>query len=381
MIPLCVPELQGREWDYVKECLDTNFVSSVGAFVGRFEAEFAEFTGVAHGVACSTGTAAIHLALRVAGVERDDEVLVSGFTFIASINPILYQGAIPVLVDAESRSWNIDPDLVVAELDRRARAGVRQVKAVVVAHLLGAPADLAPIVSACRRHGVVLIEDAAESLGATYTEGPFAGRQVGSIGDLGCFSFNGNKIITTGGGGMVVTADAERARRARHLSTQAKIAGTEYVHDEVGYNYRLTNVAAAMGVAQLERLPDYLLRKAAIARRYSEELDGISGVTVAPSVPWGRSTFWMYSILIDPDRTGLDRRIVLDRLEGEGIQTRPVWAPAHLMAPYSSLPRLGGAVGERLFAQGLSLPCSVGLTADDQARVIVNLTRLLRQRE
>ena len=371
MIPLSIPNLDGgNERQYLDECLTSGFVSSVGPFVGRFEEEFARFTGAPYGVACASGTAAIHVALRVAGVESGDEVFVSDFTFVATVNPVAYLGARPVLVDADDATWNMDPQLVVEELDRRAARGIRQPKAVLVAHILGLPADIAPIAAACERHGVVLVEDAAEALGAGYRSGPYAGRQTGTIGALGCFSFNGNKIITSGGGGMITTADAGMAKRAKHLTTQAKLPGTEYLHDEIGYNYRLTNLAAAFAVAQLERLNTFLARKREIAERYDRAFSDLSGVTLPPRPEWSEPSMWLYSVLIDPAVAGLDRRAMLEQLETDGIQSRPVWAPAHVMPFYADAPRLGGAVGDRLFAQGLSLPCSTNLTDTDQDRVI-----------
>jgi len=376
-IPLSIPNLAGNERTYVEECLATNFVSSVGPFVTRFELEFARRIGSAHAVACASGTAALHVALQVAGVRRGDEVLVSDFTFVATVNPIAYLGGRPVLVDADEETWNIDPDLVEDELDRRSRSGSLP-KAVLAAHVLGLPANLAPIKQACDRHGVTLIEDAAEALGAGYAHGPLAHREVGTIGTAGCFSFNGNKIMTTGGGGMIATGDADLARHARHLTTQAKLPGAEYLHDEIGYNYRLTNVAAALGVAQLEQLTAFVSRKQAIAARYDAALGELPGITIPPRPAWAVPTLWLYSILIDPSLAGIDRTGVMTRLGGAGIETRPVWAPAHTMAFYQDAPRLGGTVGERLFAQGLSLPCSTSLTDADQDRVIDAVVSTLR---
>ncbi len=369
-IPLSVPEIHGNEWRYVKECLDTNYVSSVGPFVPRFEHEFARFIGVLHAVACASGTAAIHVALQMAGIDAGDDVLVSDFTFVATANPVTYRGARPVFVDADTATWNMDPALVEEELTRRAARGLRQPKAVLVAHVLGLPADLSPIKETCERHGVLLLEDAAEALGAGYASGPLKGRQVGTIGLMGCFSFNGNKIITTGGGGMIATADEALARRAKHMTTQARLPGPEYFHDEIGYNYRLTNLAAAVGLAQLERLSEFVARKRSIADRYDKELGALPGITIPPRPEWAAPTLWLYSVLIDPVSAGVDRKEVFEQLAAAGIQTRPVWAPSHLMPFYKDAPRLGGAVGERLFAQGLSLPCSVGLTDADQDRVI-----------
>lgn len=373
MIPLAEPNLSGREAEYLQECITTNFVSSVGAFVDRFEHEFAAFVGSPHAVAAANGTSALHIALVLADVGHGDEVWVSDFTFAASANPIKYQHAIPVLVDSERRTWNMDPALVVEELDRRARLGLKQPKAIMVVHILGCPAEIAPIAAACEKHGVCLIEDAAEALGATYTSGPFAGRQVGTIGHIGCYSFNGNKIMTTGGGGMLVTADADVARHAKHLTTQAKRPGYAYFHDEVGYNYRLTNLAAAMGVAQLERLPGFLERKRAIAARYTEALKALPGITLPPAPEGMAPSSWLYSVLLP---TGWEP--VLKALEAAGIQTRPLWTALHLMPPYAGCARIGsGEVAADLCARGLSLPCSTSLTPVQQDAVIQHLTGLL----
>jgi dTDP-4-amino-4,6-dideoxygalactose transaminase len=375
-IPLSVPHLGGNESRYLEECVRTNYVSSVGPFVDRFEREFAAFVRAPHAVACVNGTAALHLAMRLLGAGPGDEVFVSTLTFAASVNAILYERATPVLVDSEPGTWNMDPHLAIEEMEARARSGRRQPKAVQVVHVLGQPADIDLLATACARYGVALVEDAAESLGATYSSGSFAGRQAGTIGRLGCFSFNGNKVITSGGGGMVVTEDAALARRARHLVKQARLPGAEYIHDEVGYNYRLTNVAAALGVAQLEQLPRFLERKAALAAAYDRALEDVPGVTLPPRVEWSTSSRWLYSILIDPATFGLDRHQVRDLLLDQGIETRPLWCPAHLMEPYRALPRLGGAVAEEIHGRGLSLPSSVGLTEEDQAFVIDALLSL-----
>ncbi len=369
-IPLSAPHLCGNAERYLRQCVDENQVSSVGPFVQRFERLFAEHVGSRHAVACSSGTAAIHVALRLAGVGPGDEVLVSSFTFVASANPIRYLHAQPVFVDSHLATWNLAPDLVCAELERRARAGLRQPAAVEVVHVLGHPADVEPVAGACARFGVALIEDAAEALGARYTAGRFAGRHVGTIGRAGCFSFNGNKILTTGGGGMVVTDDQRLADRARHLTTQAKCPGLEYEHDEVGYNYRLTNLAAALGLAQLECLPDFVARKREIARRYDAALSVWPGVTLPPRAAWADPSLWLYSVLVDAGRFGADSRMVCLRLGELGIDTRPLWRPLHRQPIYAGCPRLAGEVAEGLHAQGLSLPCSVGLTDEQQDRVI-----------
>ncbi len=366
MIPLCEPNLDGHELAYLTQCVQTNFVSSVGAFVGQFEQNFAAFLGVPHAVAVSNGTAAIHLALVLLGIGPGDEVWVSDFTFAASINPILYLRARPVLVDSELETWNLDPKLVVAELKRRDRLGLPQPKAILAVHIVGSPLQLHEIAQVCWQFHVPLVEDAAEALGARYTTGPLAGRQVGSIGDIGCFSFNGNKIMTTGGGGMLVTADAQLAARAKHLSTQAKEPGYAYFHDEIGYNYRLTNVAAALGVAQLERMDHFLEAKRAIAKRYDTAFADLAGVRLPPRPADTAPTFWLYSLLFADGWLG-----PLQWLEARGIQSRPLWTALHRMPPYRDCARLGsGLVAEELCDQGLSLPCSVHLTLAQQDEVI-----------
>ena len=370
-IPLSEPCLNGNVRAYLDECVTTNFVSSVGPFVDRFEREFATFVGAHYAVACASGTAAIHTALRLFGVGPGDEVWVPSLTFIASANPIAYQHATPVLFDSENVTWNGDPRLVVAELERRARQGGKLPKVVEMVHILGQPAWLDEVEAACDRHGVVLIEDAAESLGARFVGGRFAGRSVGTIGRVGCYSFNGNKVITCGGGGMLVTDDPQLARRAKHLTTQARLPGLAYRHDEIGYNYRLPNIAAALGVAQLEQLPAFLARKRDNAAAYDRRLAGRSGLTLPPRVEWAESSSWLYSVLIEASSFGCDRDALLERLNSAGVEARPVWTPLHTMAPYRDAVRLGsGAVAERIAAQGLSLPSSVTLTSEQRARVI-----------
>jgi dTDP-4-amino-4,6-dideoxygalactose transaminase len=308
--------------------------------------------------------------MRLIGVEAGDEIFVPSLTFIASANPIRYERAVAVLVDSEADTWNMDPHLVADELDRRARRGQKQPRAVEAVHILGHPADLEPLVAACERHGVILIEDAAEALGARYESGRLAGRHVGTIGRIGCFSFNGNKIVTTGGGGMIVTDDEGLARRAKHLTTQARLPGAEYRHDEVGYNYRLTNLAAALGVAQLEQLPAFLDKKRAIADGYDDALRSRRGLVLPPRASWASSSHWLYTVGVEPDAFGCDRRVLSERLGARGIQSRPIWSPLHTMRVYEDAPRLGGGVAERLHARGLSLPCSVDLDTEQQARVI-----------
>jgi dTDP-4-amino-4,6-dideoxygalactose transaminase len=375
VVPLSEPLLGTREEELVLDAVRSGFVSSAGAYVARFEAEFAERVGARHAVACSSGTAALHVALRLCGVGPGDLVAVSDFTFIASASAAVYQGAELLLVDADARDWSMDPALLDDELTRRARAGLAMPKVVEVAHVLGQPAPVEALAAVAERHGAVLVEDAAESLGAGWSSGALAGSWTGTAGRLGAFSFNGNKLITTGGGGMVVTDDAALAEHARHLTTQARVPDRGYLHDEVGYNYRLTNLAAALGVAQLERLDDVLARKRAIAARYDAALAG-TGATLPPRVPGADSTYWLYSLLV-PEQPGqdaaavtADRDALLDRLAAAGIGARALWRPLHDQPALRGHACVGGGVGEALYRRGVSLPSSAGLTGADQQRVV-----------
>ena len=273
-----------------------------------------------------------------------------------------------MLVDAETTTWNLDPALLAAELDRRAAAGETQPKVVEVVHVLGQPADMEPLMEACDRHGIPVLEDAAESLGATWTGGRYAGRHTGTVGRVGCFSFNGNKIATTGGGGMLVTDDDDLAARARHLTTQAKVPDVGYLHDEVGYNYRLTNLAAGLGLAQLERLDEFVAAKHRIAARYDEAFADLP-LVLPPRVHGLEATYWLYSVLV-PEADGRGRDEFLGHLNGAGIGARALWRPLHAQPPFLSASLLGGVVGDGLFARGLSLPCATDLTDADQDRVI-----------
>jgi perosamine synthetase len=381
MIPLIVPEIRGNEWTYIKECLDTNWVSSVGSYVERFEEMVAERAGTKYAVATVNGTAALHIALMLAGVEADDEVVVSSLTFIAPANAVRYVGAWPVFIDAEPKYWQIDPNEVVDFLDKgcswdgqilRNRRTGRRVKALLPVHILGHPVDLDPILAVAAKYSLPVIEDATEGLGARYR-----GKNLGSFGHVACFSFNGNKIITTGGGGMLVTNDAEWAARARYLTTQAKDDPIEYVHNAIGYNYRLTNVLAAMGCAQMEQLDAFVEAKRQIARRYQESLISLPGICLPEEADWAFSTFWMYTVLIDERKSLIGSRELLRELAVRKIQTRPLWQPihrslAHNLSGGSSCPN-----SDVLYGQAISLPCSVGLTQSAQDHVIEKIASLL----
>ena len=373
MIPLCVPKIRGNEWKYIKECLDTNWVSSVGAFVDRFERGLAEYVGTKYAVATCNGTAALHIALLVTGVQPDDEVLVSTLTFISPANAIRYVGAWPVFIDAEPDYWQMDPQKVVGFLEDECqwrdgalynRTTGRRVKAILPVHILGHPVDMDPILEVARKYELAVIEDATESLGSKYK-----GRMVGTLGDIACFSFNGNKIITTGGGGMIVTDNQRWAERARYLTTQAKDDPVEYIHKEIGYNYRLTNIQAAMGVAQMERLKEYIRAKRRIAAAYTEGLVSVPGVTPMREAPWAFSVFWMYTVLVNRTQYGMDSRALLHRLNEAGIQARPLWQPAHRSLAHAGSQAYHCDVAERLNRDALSLPCSVGLSDEAQVKV------------
>lgn len=362
MIPLVEPVLDGNEARYLQECIDSGYVSSVGPFVERFEREFAKAIGAQHAVACSSGTAALHVALRLAGAEPGRLVAVSDFTFIASANAVTYTGADVLLVDSELETWNMNTELLHDEVERRARAGERIPDIVEVVHVLGHPAAMEPVLSLQDRFDIRIVEDAAESLGASWVSGQCAGRKAGTVGDLGCFSFNGNKIITTGGGGMIVTEDGDVAARAKHLTNQAKLPGGDYVHDTVGYNYRLTNIAAALGVAQLERLAEFLDAKRSIAHRYAALLSGLP-VTVSPRAEWADPTYWLYSIL---PYVHSDCASLVSALMEYGIQVRRLWPPLHLQKSFATTDRLDGQVAEDIYRRGISLPSSATLTSAEQ---------------
>ncbi|MGZ8842072.1 MAG: LegC family aminotransferase [Pyrinomonadaceae bacterium] len=373
-IPLAEPLIGGNEWKYVKECLDTSWVSSVGSYVDLFERRLADYVGTRHAVATVNGTAALHIALLIANVAPDDEVLVSTLSFIAPANAIRYVGAWPVFIDAEPVHWQMDPqklsDFVEQECVwtkgelRNKRTG-RRVRAVMPVHILGHPCEMDAIKQVARKFDLLIIEDATESLGAKFRD-----VMVGHLGDSACFSFNGNKVITTGGGGMIVTDNEAWAARARYLTTQAKDDPIEYVHKEIGYNYRLTNVLAALGCAQMEQLPAFIEKKRSIARQYSAAFSSISGLKPMSEASWARSIFWMYTLLVDEDEYGEDSRSLMRRLAQSGMQARPLWQPLHLSPVNQDAQVAGGDVATELNRQALSLPCSVGLTQTDLESVI-----------
>lgn len=376
-IALCVPYLGGREAEYLAECIATNYVSSVGPFVPRFERAIADYVGTEFAVATVNGTAALHLALLAVGVRPDDEVLVSTLSFIAPANAVRYCGAWPVFIDAEIEHWQMSPAAVAEFLENRCvvRNGLtvnsatgRIVRAIVPVHILGHPVEMGPIVELAHRYGLAVVEDATESLGARYH-----GRHVGTLGDIACLSFNGNKLITTGGGGMVITSQRELAERCAYLSTQAKDDPIEYIHGAVGFNYRLTNIPAALGCAQMERIAEHIAAKRRIAERYASHLQSIPGLTIQAEASWAESIWWMTTIRIDHERYGATSREVMLAFRQRGIATRPLWQPLHLSPAHATAAESNAwprPIAERLVAEALSLPSSVGLTDREQETVV-----------
>jgi dTDP-4-amino-4,6-dideoxygalactose transaminase len=363
-IYLSPPELTGRELTLLGEAVASGWIAPLGPQVDAFESEVAHRIGVPHALALSSGTAALHLALLALGVGRGDTVWVSTLTFAATANAIAYVGATPVFVDSDRDSWNLDPGLVVEGLDRAAREG-RRPKVLIGVDLYGQCADWDPIAQACRRHGVAIIEDAAEALGASYRDRP-----AGSLGDLAILSFNGNKIITTSGGGMLLGTSKTWIDRARHLATQAREPVRHYEHRDIGYNYRLSNLLAAVGRAQLADLDRRVDARRAIQARYRAALGDLPGWSFLPEASYGRATFWLTTATIDPAAFGASRDQVIDRLVAAQIEARPVWKPLHLQPVFAGAPVLRGQIAERLFRDGICLPSGSALTLAAQDRVI-----------
>jgi len=374
-IGLCEPHIAGNEWIYIKECLDSGWVSSAGNFVGRFEQEMANYLGGGvEAVAVVNGTSALHISLLIAGLQPDDEVLMPALSFIAPANTVRYCGAWPVFLDVDQETWQLNPaqleSFLSEESEKRGkelfnRSTGRRIKAVLPVDLLGHPADMDPIIDTAHQHGLVVIEDATESLGAKYK-----GRPVGTFGDISCLSFNGNKLITTGGGGMIITDKPEWAARARYLTTQAKDDPLEYIHGEVGFNYRLTNLQAAMGCAQLEQIDKFIEAKRGIAARYEEAFRDLTGITPMPQAEWAQSVFWLYTVLIDEELVGSSSRKLMLKLGQSGIQARPLWQPLHKSPALANCQAFQVRVAEQLQNRALSLPSSVGMTENQQKMVI-----------
>jgi dTDP-4-amino-4,6-dideoxygalactose transaminase len=363
--------MSGLEEPLVADAFASNWIAPLGPHVDAFEREFAATVGADHAVALSSGTAALHLGLLLAGVGAGDEVFVSTFTFSASVNPIVYLGARPVFIDAEPGSWNMDPGLLEEALAARAREA-RLPRAVVVVHLYGQSADLDPILAACRRYDVPLVEDAAEALGSTYR-----GRAPGTFGRCGIFSFNGNKIITTSGGGMLVTADAGLAAHARKLATQARDPAPHYQHSEIGYNYRLSNVLAAIGRGQLQVLEERVAARRRNFEFYRRVLGGLPGIGFMPEAPWGRHTRWLTCLTV-ANGSGADPTALRLALEAVDIEARPLWKPMHMQPVFADFECFGGGVAEELFRTGLCIPSGSALTDSDLQRVADVIDQVVR---
>lgn len=364
---LSVPHMSGREQGYIAEAFSTNWISTVGPHLPAFEAAMEERLGVP-ALALSSGTAAIHLGLRLLEAGPGDEVWCQSLTFSASANPILYEGATPVFLDSEQRSWNLDPDLLEAELRKAAGRG-KLPKAVIVVHLFGQCADMKPILEACQRYGVPVLEDAAEALGSTY-----CGQPAGTFGDVAAISFNGNKIITTSGGGMLLSSRKDWIAKARFWSTQSREPGLAYLHQETGFNYRMSNVLAGIGRAQLEVLDERVAARRAIRHRYVDAFEPLEGLDPMPEAGYGVHTHWLSCFLVRPDAFGMDRDALIGHLRMRGIESRPVWKPMHQQPVFAGCKSYGGSVADDLFARGICLPSSSSLSPSDQQDVIEAIT-------
>jgi aminotransferase in exopolysaccharide biosynthesis len=370
-VSLHEPRFAGNEWAYVKECLDSTFVSSVGKFVDRFEADLAAFTGARHAVAVVNGTAALHIALRLAGVQSNDEVLIPALTFVATANAVSYCGALPHLADSGESDLGLDPralrDYLRASTEIRGEQCVnlatgRVIRCVVPMHAFGHPVDIDGLLSVARDFHLSLVEDAAESLGST-----FHGRHTGTFGLLGTLSFNGNKTVTTGGGGAILTNDAGLARHAKHLTTTAKVAHRwEYQHDEIGYNYRMPNINAALGCAQLEQLPGFLRAKRRLFERYAAAFADLNAVRLVAEPKGCRSNYWLQTLLLNSSSAS-QRDSILAATNDAGLMTRPTWTLMHRLAPYRECPRMPLLVAESLEARLINIPSSAHLGSEVSA--------------
>ena len=377
-IPLSVPSIKGNEWQYVLECLDTEWVSSAGKYVDLFEEKIAEYTGSKFTIACVNGTSALQVSLRLVGVSTGDEVIVPALTFIAPINAVAYNGAKPVFMDADE-FYNIDAVKTIEFIKNETefKDGItinkttkNKIPAIIPVHVWGNAVQLDDLLTLCEERNIAVIEDTSESLGTFYNEGKYKGKHTGTIGELGCLSFNGNKIITTGGGGMILTDNPNYAEKAYYLTTQAKDDTVRYIHNEIGYNFRLTNIQAALGVAQLEQLPSFLKRKKEIHDQYKKAVETIEGLSIAYGPEYANNNHWLNVIKIDSEVFGKNGQSLMDQLGKNGIQTRPVWALNHLQRPYRNCQNYKIEFAEDLAKNSLCLPSSTNLTNENIATVI-----------
>ena len=373
MIPLSLPNLDGREWDYVKECLDTGWISTAGSFVDRFEAEFANYLGLDGAVSLVNGTAALHIALQLLGVKRNDFVIMPNVTFVASANAISYVGAEPLLIDIDKYSWQMDINILEQFLESDCKIGAsnvlihkvssRKISALMIVHVQGNVCDMDRLLALCNRYNLPVLEDAAEALGAKYK-----GRYAGTLGNIGCFSFNGNKIMSTGGGGMLVSRDLEYLSRAKHLSTTAKRDSLTYFHDEVGYNYRLVNVLAAIGVAQLEQLDGFIASKIRTASYYRKHLKGVGDIEFQAISNDIISNEWLFTI------TTNSMQELLEYLNANGVMSRPFWIPMNQLPMYKDCQYINNNdVSATTHKKALSIPCSSEISEIELDTVVANI--------
>jgi perosamine synthetase len=367
---------------YVKECIDTEWVSSAGKYVDLFEKNIADYTGSKYAIACVNGTAAIQISLQLAGVEPGDEVIVPTLTFIASVNAVIYNNATPIFMDADNY-YNIDTEKTIEFINDETvfkngftynKNTGKKISAILPVHVWGNACLFDELIELCKERNIAVVEDASESLGTFYNKGKYKGKHAGAIGKLGCLSFNGNKIITTGGGGMILTDDVALAEKAKYLTTQAKDDPIRYIHDEIGYNFRLTNIQAALGVAQLEQLPVILQRKKDIYDFYQTELEGLDGLTISNTPDYADNNHWMNLLQIDIDIFGEDREELMKRLEGKGIQTRPIWKLNHEQKPYKNCQYYKIEKAIKLLRNSLCLPSSSNLTIENLNKIMHKLS-------
>lgn len=374
---LSPPHTTGREMEYIQNAFDTNWIAPLGPHVDAFESEMAGYTGCKGALALSSGTAAIHLGLKLLGIGKGDKVFCSTLTFSATANPILYEGAIPVFIDSDEEAWNMSPQALKRAFMDAERKG-EMPRAVIAVDLYGQSADYDPIRALCDSYGVPILEDAAEALGGTYK-----GRKCGTLGKLGVLSFNGNKIITTSGGGMLLSDDLDMLAKARFWATQARDKAPWYQHSEIGYNYRMSNLLAGVGRAQLRVIEDRVAARRRIFETYEKELSALSGVSFMPEAPYGRSNRWLTVITVEP-QAGVTPMDILNALAEENIESRPVWKPMHLQPlfrEYDYSPHEEGrSVSDGLFARGLCLPSGSSLSADEQERVISVVQRAFKEK-
>ena len=373
-IPLSVPHINGNEWKYIKECLDTGWVSSAGKYVDMFEQNIAEYTGSKYAIACVNGTSALHISLLIAGVQRDDEVIVPTLTFIAPVNVVRYCGAHPIFMDAD-KYYNINSektiDFILNETEQIKgsdgkwysynKKSRRRITAIIPVHVFGNAVWLDDLHTVCNQRNIKVIEDATESLGTRYTDGLYKNKHTGTVGDMGCFSFNGNKIITTGGGGMIVTDNAEYANKAKYLTTQAKDDEIRYIHNNIGYNYRLTNIQAAMGVAQLEQLSEFIKIKARNYLHYKEYINHIPGLSLAELPDYANNNYWMYVLQVDENKYCRKKDELIRYLQENGVQTRPLWYLNHLQIMFKNYYSYKISTSLDLLNNTLSIPSSPNL--------------------